>query len=149
MRKRNKTKQLQRTHSHRKAMLNNMVTSFFYHEQIQSTVAKAKVTQRIAERMITKAKKANAASDKPEVKIHNLRIVERAIKNKEVLHKLFDDIGPRFADRNGGYTRVIKTGRRASDNAEMAVLQLLDKKDLVQLKEERKEKREERKKKKK
>ncbi|MDH4263178.1 MAG: 50S ribosomal protein L17 [Spirochaetia bacterium] len=141
MNKRNKVKHLHKSSAHRSAMLSNMVTSLFYHENIQSTVAKAKVAGQVAEKLITRAK-GNLNSEKSEEKIHNIRLVSRFIKDKEVLNKLFNDIAPRVEKRNGGYTRVVKIGRRRSDSSEMAVLELVDKKPLPLIKEERKKNRE-------
>lgn len=146
MNKRNKVKHLHKSAAHRSAMLSNMVTSLFFHENIQSTVAKAKVAGKVAEKLITRAK-GNLKAEKPAEKIHNLRQVSKFIKDKEVLNKLFNDIASRVETRNGGYTRVVKIGRRPSDNSEMAVLELVDKKPLAQIKEERKTIRAERKKK--
>ena len=143
MNKRNKVKHLHRTSDHRNAMLSNMVTSLFFHENIQSTVAKAKVARQVAEKLITRAK-SNLKTDKSEQKVHNLRQVAKVIKDKEVLNKLFNDIAARVESRNGGYTRVVKIGRRPSDNSEMAVLELVDKKPLALIKEERKKTRESR-----
>lgn len=137
MRKRNKVKQLQRTHSHRKAMLNNMVTSLLFHEQIQSTVAKAKVAGQMAEKLITRAKRNLSEETPPANRIHNMRIVNRYIKDKEVLDKLFNDIAPRFRERKGGYTRVLRIGQRKSDASEMAVLELVERKERDQLKQEK------------
>jgi large subunit ribosomal protein L17 len=127
-------------------MLSNLVTSLFFHENIQSTVARAKVAGMVAEKLITRAKNS-LKSDSMAAKIHDIRQVGRVIKDKEVLNKLFNDIAPRVETRNGGYTRVVKIGRRTSDNSDMAVLELVDKKPLVQIKEERKKVREELKKK--
>ena len=146
MNKRNKVKHLHKSTAHRKAMLSNMVTSLFFHENIQSTVAKAKVASQVAEKLITRAK-GNLTAEKTEEKIHNLRQVAKVIKDKEVLSKLFNDIAARVSTRNGGYTRVVKIGRRPSDNSEMAVLELVDKKPLAQIKDERKSVRAERNKK--
>ena len=141
MRKRNKVHQLHRPKAHRQALLRNMVKSFFFHEQIESTVSKTKALQATAEKLITRAK-ANLSDEADQArKIHNIRLVERVIKDREILHKLFDDITPRYKERQGGYTRIIKLGRRASDNSEMAIIQLVEKKELVQIKEERKLKR--------
>lgn len=137
MRKQNKVKQLQRTHSHRKAMLNNMVTSLLFHEQIQSTVAKAKVARQITEKLITRAKRNLDEATDVATKIHNIRIVNRYVKDQEVLNKLFNEIAPRFQERNGGYTRVLRIGRRKSDASEMAVVELVERKDKAQLKEEK------------
>lgn len=139
MRKSNKVKQLQRNHSHRKAMLSNLVTSLFYHEQIRTTVARAKVVRSLAEKLITRARENVVKDLKPEEKIHNMRMARRIVKNREVLQKLFEDIGPRFASYDkGGYTRILRIGFRPKDAAEMAILELGIKKELAQLKEERK-----------
>ncbi|MDH4200696.1 MAG: 50S ribosomal protein L17 [Spirochaetia bacterium] len=146
MYKRIKLKRLHRDSAHRSAMLANMVTSLFFHENIKSTVAKAKVAGQVAEKLITRAK-SNLHAETPAKKIHNMRMVGKFIKDEEVLNKLFNDIAPRVESRNGGYTRVLKIGRRPSDNSEMAILELVDKKPLVQIKDERKKIREERKKK--
>ena len=134
MRKRNKVSQLQRSSAHRKAMLANMVTSFLYHESIESTVAKVKAARIIAEKLITKAKKGSEKDNE----LHQIRSASTVINDKEVLNKLFKDIGPRNKERNGGYTRVIRSGRRNSDNAEMAILELVEKKELAQIKDDRK-----------
>lgn len=142
MRKRVKVKQLQRNNEHRKAMLSNLVTSLLYHEEIKTTVAKAKATRSLAEKLITRAKKNAAKEMKEEQKLHNIRQAAKTVKDKEVLHKLFNDIGQRFVERPGGYTRVLKIGKRGSDNSEMALLQLVEKKELAQLKDDRKEFRE-------
>ncbi|MBD3180504.1 MAG: 50S ribosomal protein L17 [Candidatus Latescibacteria bacterium] len=111
-------KSLNRTSSHRKAMLSNMVTSLFRRERIQTSRRKAKEARRVAERMITYAKKGDLASR---------RQAARVVRDKKVLQKLFDNIGPRFADRDGGYTRVLKMARRSGDNTDMALLELLPK----------------------
>ncbi|MDH5720380.1 MAG: 50S ribosomal protein L17 [Spirochaetia bacterium] len=145
MRKQNKVKQLQRTSSHRKAMLNNIVTSLIYHEQIKSTTAKVKAARSQAEKLITRAKKNLNEEADDAVKVGNIRLVSKVIKQKEILHKLFNDVAHRYKDRNGGYTRIIKLGKRDSDKSEMALLELVEKKDLVELKEERKAIRESRK----
>jgi large subunit ribosomal protein L17 len=142
MNKRNKVKHLHKNTAHRNAMLGNMVTSLFFHENIQSTIAKAKVAGQVAEKLITRAKNS-LKTDKNETKIHNIRQVAKVIKDKEVLNKLFNDIAVRSESRIGGYTRVVKIGRRPSDNSDMAVLELVDKKPLVLIKEERKKSREE------
>ena len=143
MRKYNKVKRLHRSRDHREAMIHNMTTDLFYHERVQSTTAKAKVVRQFAERLITRARLNLGEEVSAERKIHNIRIVGRFIKNKEVLSKLFNDIAPRFKERSGGYTRVIKLGARNSDRSEMAFLELVDRKKLVLLKEERKKKRSE------
>jgi len=122
MRKRNNVKQLHRTAAHRKAMLNNMITSLFLHEKIESTVAKVKVAQRFAERLINRAKNQGEGA----ARIHNIRQASRVVKDKDILNKLFNDIGLRVKGRNGGYTRIIKTGLRDSDKSSMAIIELVD-----------------------
>lgn len=109
-------KSLNRTASHRKAMLSNMVISLFRRGRIKTTRRKAKEARRVAERMITYAKKGDLASRRQAAKV---------VKDKQVLRKLFDKIGPRFEDRNGGYTRIFKLTRRNGDNTEMAMLEIL------------------------
>ena len=125
MRKRNKVKQLHRDASHRNAMLANMVTSLFYHESIQSTVAKTKAARIVAEKLITRAKNSKKTDDKS-AQIHDIRHVKKFITNKSVIDKLFNDIAVRVSDRNGGYTRITKIGKRNSDRSEMAVMELVD-----------------------
>lgn len=117
MRHRNKGRQLSRTASHRKALLRNMATSLFRHGRIETTTAKAKELRPFAERLITLAKRGD---------LHARRLAGSQIADKEVLHVLFADIGPRFAARPGGYTRVLKTGFRQGDGAEMALIELVD-----------------------
>ena len=141
MRKYNKVKKLHRSYKHRNAMLHNMMTDLFYHERIKSTTAKTKVVRQLVERLITRARLNLNDDVSLEKKIHNIRIVGRLIKNKEVLNKLFNDIAPRFKERPGGYTRIIKLGPRNSDRAEMAFLELVERKALPLLKEERTKKR--------
>jgi large subunit ribosomal protein L17 len=117
MRHRNKGRQLSRTASHREAMLRNMATSLFRHERIETTTAKAKELRPFAERLITLAKRGD---------LHARRLAARKVADREVLIKLFDSIGPRFAERPGGYTRVLKIGHRQGDGAEMAMIELVD-----------------------
>lgn len=109
---------LNRKASHRKAMINNMVTSLFKHERITTTIAKAQEVRRTAEKMVTKAKIDS---------VHNRRLIAKRIKDKAVLNKLFTDISVRFKERPGGYTRVLRVGRRNNDAAEMTILELVDK----------------------
>lgn len=116
MRHRIDKRKLGRTTSHRKAMLNNMVTSFFEHEEINTTEAKAKELRRVSEKLITLAKKNTLAAK---------REVLRDIKNKDVMRKLFDVIAPRFASRPGGYTRIVKAGARLGDAAPMVIIKLV------------------------
>ena len=117
MRHRNKGRQLSRTASHREALLRNMATSLFEHGRIETTTAKAKELRPYAERLITLAKRGD---------LHARRLAARKIQDKDVLHELFTAIGPRFAERPGGYTRVLKTGFRQGDGAEMALIELVD-----------------------
>jgi len=116
MRYRAKGRQLSRTASHKKALLNNLATSLFDHGAIVTTTAKAKELRPFAERLITLARRGD---------LHARRLVERRIKNREVVGRLFQDIGPRFASRPGGYTRILKLGHRAGDGAETARIELL------------------------
>ncbi len=116
MRHRAKNRQLSRTSEHRKAMLSNMATSLFRHGGIVTTVAKAKELRPVAERLITLARRGD---------LHARRLVERRIRDKQVSTILFKDIGPRFAARPGGYTRIIRLGHRVGDGAETARIELL------------------------
>ena len=113
-------KKLGRTAAHRKAMLSNMVTSLFERERITTTTVKAREAKRLAEKMITFARKGDLAAR---------RHVARTLKDPAVLKKLFDDIAPRYVDRPGGYTRVLKTGIRKGDAAQTAILELVGKDD--------------------
>ena len=107
---------LGRKPSHRKALHRNMVTSLFLHERIRTTKAKAQAIRRTAEKMITRAKVDS---------VHNRRMVGRDLKDKAVLAKLFVEIGPRFKERPGGYTRMLKIGPRPGDGAQMVLLELV------------------------
>ncbi|NIP59292.1 MAG: 50S ribosomal protein L17 [Gemmatimonadetes bacterium] len=117
MRHRKKGRNLSRTPAHRRATLRNMATNLFRHERIRTTKAKAKELRPYAERLITLAKKGD---------LHARRQAARKIQDREVLGKLFDDLGPRFADRPGGYTRILKLGPRKGDAAEMALIELVE-----------------------
>jgi large subunit ribosomal protein L17 len=116
MRHRAKGRQLSRTSSHKKALLNNLATSLFEHEQIVTTEAKAKELRPFAEKLITLARRGD---------LHARRLVERRIKDREVLGRLFSEIGPRFAARPGGYTRILKMGHRPGDGADVARIELV------------------------
>ena len=113
---------LGRNSSHRKAMFRNMAASLFRYEQIRTTVAKAKELRRVAEPLITLAKTSNLA---------NRRLAMSRLGDRDAVTKLFDNLGPRFKDRPGGYTRILRCGLRAGDSAPMAYVQLLDKPDEV------------------
>lgn len=116
MRHLSKGKKLGRTTAHRKALLRNLVTSFLDKERVTTTVAKAKETRPLAEKMITLAKKNT---------LHTRRQALAFVTKESTVRKLFDTLGPRFSERPGGYTRIVKTGPRAGDGAEMAVLELV------------------------
>ncbi len=116
MRHRKSGRKLGRNSSHREAMFRNMVTSLFEHERIVTTTEKAKEVGPIAEKMITLAKRGD---------LHARRQAYSYIRSQEIVAKLFDEIGEMFADRNGGYTRIIKTGVRQGDAASMAILELV------------------------
>jgi large subunit ribosomal protein L17 len=109
---------LSRKSAERKALKRNMVTSLFRYERIETTKAKALEVRRMAEKMITRAKTDS---------VHARRMVGRDIKDEAVLAKLFTQIAPLFTDRNGGYTRILKTGNRMGDAAEMVILELVAK----------------------
>ena len=117
MRNRKKGRKLQRTASHRRAMLRNLATSLFRHERIETTTAKAKELRPYAERLITLARRGD---------LHARRLVARKIQDREVLRKLFDEISPRYAERPGGYTRILKLGNRKGDAAEISLIELVN-----------------------
>jgi large subunit ribosomal protein L17 len=102
--------------AHQRLILANLATALFEHGRITTTEAKARVLRPVAERLITKAKKGD---------LHNRRLVLATIRDKGVVHALFEDIAPRFAERPGGYTRITKIGPRKGDNAPMAVIELV------------------------
>lgn len=116
MRHRWSGRKLGRTASHRKALLRTMVTEFFENEKIVTTVPKAKELRSVAEKMITLGKQDT---------LHARRQALSYIRKKPVVFKLFDTLAPRYADRNGGYTRILRLGERKGDSAEMAILELV------------------------
>jgi large subunit ribosomal protein L17 len=116
MRHRAKGRQLSRTSTHRRALLNNLATSLFEHGRIITTEAKAKELRPFAEKLITLARRGD---------LHARRLVQRRIKSRETLSRLFSEIGPRFAARPGGYTRILKLGHRDGDGADIARIELL------------------------
>ncbi len=116
MRHRLANKKLRRNPAQRKALLRSLVTSFLEKERINTTLAKAKAVRPVAEKMITLAKKNS---------LHTRRKALRFVYKKDVVKKLFEDIGPRFTERPGGYTRIIKTGQRAGDGAHLAIIELV------------------------
>jgi large subunit ribosomal protein L17 len=108
--------------AHQRLMMANLAASLFAAEGIVTTEAKAKALRPVAEKLITKARKADAD---PDVKLHQIRKVVSYLGDREMTHKLFTEIGPRYADRNGGYTRILKLGPRQGDNAPMARIELV------------------------
>lgn len=117
MRHRKAGRKLGRTSSHRDAMLRNMVTSLLEQERIVTTVPKAKEARRIAEQMITLGKRGD---------LHARRQALAYIRSKDIVAKLFDEISTQYASRQGGYTRIIRTGTRSGDAAPMAIIELVD-----------------------
>ena len=117
MRHQKKTIKLGRTAEHRKSVLANQVCSLIEHQRIKTTLAKAKAVRPLAERMVTLGKKGS---------IHARRVAFATLRQKLAVKKLFDDIAQRAAERNGGYTRIIKLGRRKSDSAPMAFIEWVD-----------------------
>jgi large subunit ribosomal protein L17 len=112
-----KGRKLGRTASHRKALLRNLANQLFEHKEIKTTIAKAKEARSKVERLITYAKKGD---------LHHRRLAFAFLRNKQTINILFDEIAPVYSDRQGGYTRVVKLGRRSGDGAEMSLLQLVD-----------------------
>ncbi len=116
MRHGQKGRKLGRTASHKRAMLNNMATSLFEHGTIRTTLPKAKELRGVAERLITFAKRGDLSAR---------RQILRRIRNKVIVSKLCDEIGPSFSDRSGGYTRILKIGPRRGDSTELCMIQLV------------------------
>jgi large subunit ribosomal protein L17 len=136
MRHQKKTIKLSRTAEHRKALLANQVCSLIEHQRIKTTLAKAKAVRPLAEHMVTLGKSGS---------IHARRTALATLRQKSAVKKLFDDIAPRSAERNGGYTRIVKLGQRKSDSAPMAFIEWVDTTEVVGEKpaEEKKAKRKE------
>jgi large subunit ribosomal protein L17 len=126
MRHRKSGRKLKRTASHRSALLRSLSTSLLRHKRITTTVAKAKETRMLVEKIITRAKNAMAQKDAPAVAVHARREVGRLIKDREVIGELFSTIVEKVGTRPGGYTRIVKLGQRKGDGAEVAVLELVD-----------------------
>jgi large subunit ribosomal protein L17 len=110
-------RKLNRTSSHRLAMLRNMTVSLLRHEEIRTTLPKAKELRRVVEPMITLGKKPSLA---------NRRLAFDRLRDRDIVEKLFEDLGPRYAKRNGGYLRILKSGFRKGDNAPLALVMLMD-----------------------
>lgn len=117
MRHRHGLRKLNRTSSHRQAMFRNMANSLLLHEVIKTTLPKAKELRRVVEPLITLGKKPSLA---------NRRLAFNRLRDRDMVVKLFDELGPRFAARNGGYLRILKFGFRVGDNAPMALVELVD-----------------------
>jgi large subunit ribosomal protein L17 len=120
MRHRKSFVRLGRKPAHRRSLYRHMATALFRYERVRTTVAKAKAMRRVAERIITRARVDT---------VHNRRLLARNIQDKAILAKLFTDIGPRFRGRPGGYTRVLRLGPRPGDATEMAILELVVRKE--------------------
>ena len=114
-------RKLNRTSSHRLAMLRNMMVSLLRHEEIKTTLPKAKALRRVLEPMITLGKAPSLA---------NRRLAFDRLRDRDIVGKLFEELGPRYAKRNGGYLRILKSGMRKGDNAPMALVTLLDRPEL-------------------
>jgi large subunit ribosomal protein L17 len=117
MRHRLGLRKLNRTSSHRLAMLRNMTVSLLRHEAIKTTLPKAKELRRVAEPILTLGKNPSLA---------NRRLAFARLRDRDIVTKLFDELGPRYASRNGGYSRILKFGFRKGDNAPMALIELMD-----------------------
>ena len=117
MRHRQSERKLNRTSSHRKSLFKNMAQALLKHEQIVTTLPKAKELKRVVEKLITLGKKGN---------LHSRRLAFNQIRDKDMVSKLFDSLAKRYSDRKGGYTRVLKAGFRYGDSAPMAVIELVD-----------------------
>src|SRR6202163_1664205 len=126
MRHQKKTVRLGRKADHRKALLANQVCSLIEHQRIKTTLAKAKAVRPLAEKMVTLGKNGS---------IHARRTAFSALRHKDAVKKLFDEIAPRRADRNGGYTRIVKLGQRKSDSASMAFIEWVDAAQVIEEKE--------------
>ena len=129
MRHLKKGRKLNRKRNHRNAMFNNMLESFFQYERIQTTAAKAKELRSLSEKMITRAKQNT---------LHSKRIVLKRLHNRDIVAKLFDDIAPRYQDVHGGYTRILKVGRRHGDGAHLSLLELVDVEEAAEMKKKAK-----------
>jgi large subunit ribosomal protein L17 len=116
-------RKLNRTSSHRLAMLRNMTNSLLRHEVIKTTLPKAKELRRVAEPIITLGKKPS---------LNNRRLAFSRLRDREMVLKLFNELGPRFAKRNGGYLRILKFGFRQGDNAPMALVELMDRPEVAE-----------------
>ena len=126
MRHQKKTIKLGRTAAHRRALLANQVCSLIAHQRVKTTLAKAKAVRPLAEKMVTFGKNGS---------LHARRMALSMLRQKDAVKKLFDEIAPRSADRNGGYTRIVKLGQRKSDSASMAFIEWVDAAQVIEEKE--------------
>jgi large subunit ribosomal protein L17 len=117
-------RKLNRSSSHRKALFQNLANALIQHEQIQTTLPKAKSLRPVVEKLITLARKGT---------LHARRLLASRLRNEETAAKLFKELGPRFLNRPGGYTRIVKTGFRYGDNAPLAIIEFVDKGSAVQV----------------
>lgn len=117
MRHLQKGRSLHRSSSHRKAMLRNLAVSILVHERVRTTEAKAKEVRRLVERIITWGKRGD---------LHARRLTARQVRSRTVVKRVFDDLAPRYTDRPGGYTRILKAGFRQGDNAPLVIMELVD-----------------------
>ncbi len=124
MRHRNGLRKLNRTSAHRQALLRNLSNALLRHEVIQTTLPKAKELRRVVEPIITLGKKPSLA---------NRRLAFDRLRDREMVVKVFDDLGPRFASRNGGYLRILKCGFRVGDNAPLALVELVDRPETAEV----------------
>ena len=115
-------RKLQRTTSHRMAMLRNMVTSLLNHERITTTIPRAKEARKLAERVITLGKRGG---------VHNVRLASKTVKDRKILQKVFGELKDRYSKRSGGYTRILRTGFRRGDATDMAILELVDRPEVA------------------
>lgn len=122
MRHLRKGRSLHRSHSHRKSMLQNLAVSILVHERVQTTEAKAKEVRRLVDRIITWGKRGD---------VHSRRLTVRQVRDRTVVKRVFDELAPRYMERPGGFTRIIKAGFRQGDNAPMVVMELVDRAEEV------------------
>ncbi|HKJ26054.1 MAG TPA: 50S ribosomal protein L17 [Anaerolineales bacterium] len=118
-------KRLDRHMGARKALRRGLISQLYEHERIRTTKAKAQAVRGEAEKLITLAKRAHAAEDDAKL-VHARRIVKSRLPNDEIVKKLFDEIAPRYTERSGGYTRILKLGKRPTDNADMVIIELVE-----------------------
>ena len=132
---------LGRTASHRRATLSALSSSLIQHKRIRTTLAKAKATQRTIEPIITRAKNAHLKEQDGENKdVHARRVIARFINQPAIVKELFDEVAPKVAERNGGYTRIVKLGQRNGDSADLAIIELVDYNEAVTRKKKQKKK---------